>query len=65
MGKEIERVDLIAHYFNNEEDHIPLLIRTLKNEKQLSEKIVFSNLFNFNIDFDKNEVIIEDECGLF
>lgn len=58
-------VDLITHYFNNEVDHIPLLIGFLKNEKQLNENTLFSNLFNFKVNFERNEVIIEDECRLF
>jgi vesicle coat complex subunit len=57
--------NLITHYFNNEADHIPILVTFLENEAQRNEEVLFSNLFNFKADFDKNEVIIEDQCGLF
>lgn len=58
-------MDLISHYFKNETDHIHQLIPHLKKQGQTTEKIVYSNLFNFKINYDNCEVIIEDQCGLF
>ena len=64
-GNNEKSTDLITHYFDNEAGHILILVTFLENEKQLNEKILFSNLFNFKIDFHKKEVTIEDQCRLF
>lgn len=58
-------MDIVDHYLINEKDHIPLLIAFLKNKKGLNRGDIMSNLFNFKVNFDLDEVIVEDDAGLF
>lgn len=58
-------MDLIDHYIREEADHVPLLLKCLKNQESKEKDECFSNLFNFKMDFLSDQVMIEDDCGVF
>ena len=58
-------MDLVDNYIREESDHIPSLLKCLKNPDSKEQDECFSNLFNFQVDFQKNQVVIEDDCGMF
>lgn len=58
-------MDIFDRYLLEEPKHIPLLVEFLRNKESKSEAEIFSNLFNFNVNYLLNEVLIQDEVGLF
>ena len=64
-GVKCAEMDILDYYIREEPDHIPLLLKYLENKDNQREGICFSNLFNFQVNFTEQTVIVEDDCGLF
>ncbi|MEM6287970.1 MAG: hypothetical protein AAF845_12505 [Bacteroidota bacterium] len=57
-------MDLIDHYLGYERGHAPTLLNEIDG-RTTGTLAAFSNLFNFQIDFDRGEVTIEEDGCYF
>lgn len=58
-------MDIFDHYLEEEPDHLPCLITFVENKERKSHGEIISNLFNFKANFVLNEIVVEDDAGLF
>lgn len=58
-------MDILDHYIAEEADHIPLLMKSLQNKGAITHTTLYSNLFNFRVNYADQIIIVEDDCGLF
>ncbi len=59
------KTTLVDAYLQHEKDHVPILKGYCRNKEGLEERSVFSNLFNFRMNFKTNRITIEDDTGVF
>ncbi len=58
-------MDIFDHYLEEEPDHLPFLKTFIENRERKSHGEIISNLFNFKANFVLNEIVVEDDAGLF
>ena len=58
-------MDLIDLYLEHERDHPPLLLADIERHPTSGSLDATSNLFNFRIDFDRQQVTIEEDGSYF
>ncbi|MEM9996093.1 MAG: hypothetical protein AAF809_00195 [Bacteroidota bacterium] len=52
-------------YMRHEPEHIPLLLRNVENQEPSGRLEAFSDLFNFTVDFEHQQVTVQDDGGYF
>ena len=58
-------MDILDYYLIEEKDHVASLILFLENDEKKQHGEVISNLFNFKANFVLDEVVVEDDAGVF
>lgn len=58
-------MDLIGFYLQHERDHVPLLLAAMERHGALGRLDAFSDLFNFRIDFEHQQVTVEEDGSYF
>jgi hypothetical protein len=58
-------MDLIDLYLQHERDHVSLLLAEVERREATGRLDATSNLFNFRIDFDRQQVTIEEDGPYF